>query len=106
MGGPAVLSGVDVANLADLCRKRRVRRLALFGSAAAGQFHAAESDLDFLVEFEHLSPAQHADSFFGLQEDLQALFGAPVDLVERGPIRNPYFREAVERTEVLLYEAA
>ncbi len=92
--------------LAGICERRNVRRLVLFGSAASGSFHPASSDLDFLVEFQSVSPAQHADNYFGLQEDLEGLFGVPVELVEPGPIRNPYFRQAVEQTRVVVYAAA
>ena len=92
--------------LAGICEKRHVCRLALFGSAARGSFDPASSDLDFLVEFESLNPAEHADSYFGLQEDLERLFDVPVELVESGPIRNPYFRQAIEQTQVLVYAAA
>ena len=53
-----------------------------------------------------MPPRERADHFFGLQEDLEALFGVPVDLVEPGPIRNPYFRDAVEASRILLFEAA
>ncbi|MBI4552772.1 MAG: nucleotidyltransferase domain-containing protein [Candidatus Latescibacteria bacterium] len=95
-----------LADLAKLCVKRRVHRLALFGSAASDRFDPATSDLDVLVEFQPMSPVQHADSYFGLMEDLQQLFGMPIDLVEPGPIRNPYFRKAVEETQVVLYETA
>ena len=48
----------------------------------------------------------HADNYFGLQEDLERLFGVRIELVEPGPIRNPYFRQAIEKTQVLLYAAA
>jgi predicted nucleotidyltransferase len=89
--------------IVELCRKRQVERLALFGSAATGTFDPASSDLDFLVEFSRLTPARHAECYFGLQEDLERLFGCAVDLVEPGPIRNPYFREAVEQSQILLY---
>ena len=92
--------------LAGICERRNVCRLALFGSAASGSFDPASSDLDFLVEFQSMSPAQHADNYFGLQEDLERLFGVPVELVEPGPIRNPYFRQAVEQTQVVVYAAA
>jgi hypothetical protein len=40
-----------------------------------------------------------------LQEDLEQLFGVPVELLEAGPIRNPYFRQAIEKTQVQLYVA-
>ena len=92
-------------DLVALCNNRGVRRLALFGSAASGRFDPASSDLDFLVEFQPVRPAQHADNYFGLQEDLERLFGVPVDLVEPGPNRNPYFRQAIEETQVQLYVA-
>lgn len=90
---------------AEICRRRRVLRLAVFGSATSSAFDPASSDLDFIVEFYPLTPAAHADSYFGLQDDLERLFGRPVDLVEPGPIRNPYFRQAVQRTQVLVYAA-
>jgi len=38
---------VDEANLADLCRRYRVRELSLFGSAARGEMRA-DSDIDIL----------------------------------------------------------
>ncbi len=36
--------------LQQLCIRCRVLRLDLFGSAAAGNYHGRESDLDFLVD--------------------------------------------------------
>jgi hypothetical protein len=92
-------------DLVAICAWRGVRDLALFGSAASGPFDPASSDLDFLVDFQPLSPTQHADQYFGLQEDLERLFGLPVELVEPGPICNPYFRHEIEKSQVLLYAA-
>lgn len=89
--------------LAALCRRFRVRRLDLFGSAATGQARE-DSDLDFLVEFEPMAEG-YADAYFGLLEALQALFRKPVDLVVASAIRNPYFRQSVENTRALLYAA-
>jgi predicted nucleotidyltransferase len=101
-----LLTKRSLSEVAELCTKHSVRRLALFGSAASDQFDPSSSDVDLLVEFEPMPPVQHADSYFGLQEDLQRLLGLPVDLVEPGPIRNPYFRQAIEQRQVVLYEAA
>jgi predicted nucleotidyltransferase len=92
--------------LADLCAHRSVRRLELFGSATKAEFDPATSDLDFLVEFLPMPPAEHANCFFGLEEDLEDLFGRSVDLVESSPIRNPYFLQAIAPTRVTLYAAA
>lgn len=90
--------------LPAVCRQRHVSRLALFGSAVHGRFRKGTSDVDVLVEFDSMPPVKYADSYFGLQDDLQQLFGAPVDLIERAAIRNPYFKEAVEQSCVVVYE--
>ena len=93
--------------VADLCAKHQVRRLALFGSGTTERFNPkGGSDLDFMAEFQPMSPREHAESYFGLMEDLASLLGVPVDLVEAGAIRNPYFQEAVRNTQVVLFEAA
>lgn len=89
-----------------LCVKHRVARLEVFGSATrAGDFDPAASDLDFLVDFLPLPEADYADAYFGLKEDLAALFGREVDLVMTQAIRNPYFREAVDRDRAQVYAA-
>ena len=93
------------AEVEDLCGRFRVRRLELFGSAAVGNYLPGQSDLDFLVEFEPLSPGAYADKYFGLRESLEQLFGTRVDLVVGSAIKNPYFRKSVDETKALLYTA-
>jgi len=68
-----------------------VRSLGLFGSAARGQA-TATSDLDFLVEFENPS----FDTYMGLLEYLEQLFGKPVDLVLANTLK-PRLRESILR---------
>jgi hypothetical protein len=58
------------------------------------------------VRIGRKSPSDHADSYFGLMEDLEALLGRPIDLIEPDPISNPYLREEIERTKRSIYEAA
>ena len=89
--------------IAELCRGHRVRRLALFGSALGKDFDPQRSDLDFLVSFLELRPDEYADTYFGLLEDLEALFQRSVDLVVDSDFQNPYFRQAVESTRTLVY---
>lgn len=88
-----------------VCRRHHVRRIELFGSAAGPGFNPTQSDLDFLVTFKELDSDEYADAYFGLLEDLQALFQRPVDLVVESAIQNPYFRQAVESTRTLIYAA-
>jgi len=61
------------AEVAQLCARHRVIRLSVFGSAARGSFQAGRSDVDLLVEFDPMPPAEHASHYFGLQEDLGPL---------------------------------
>jgi predicted nucleotidyltransferase len=73
------------AEIAALCRRFGVRRLAVFGSAARGaDFDPQRSDVDFLVEFA----AQDGDfaRFGDFKEALEALLARRVDLVDRKAI--------------------
>jgi len=88
----------------QLCRSRRVKRLELFGSAAAGTF-GDDSDLDFVVEFHPQSPVERADAYFGLLADLQDLFQHEIDLVEAEAINNPYLKRSIEAAHTVLYPA-
>ena len=89
-----------------LCERHHVRRLDVFGSATTGEFDANSSDLDFLVTFLESAPHEtFGGPYFELLEDLEDLFERRVDLVVESAIDNPYFRESVEETRVLLYGA-
>jgi predicted nucleotidyltransferase len=92
--------------LAEICERHKVRSLAIFGSALRDDFDPQHSDLDFLVEFQPLPPVEHSRAYFGLVEDLEALFARPVDLLERPALHNPYLRDNIERTQETLYAAA
>jgi uncharacterized protein len=91
--------------LIALCTKHRVRSLAVFGSALRDDFDSSRSDLDLVVEFAPMPPVEHGRAYFGLLEDLERLFGRPIDLIERATIRNPYLRHSIEATQETLYAA-
>ena len=93
------------AEVAALCRGYGVRRLELFGSAARDDFDAARSDLDFLVTLGKVHDKSAFDAYFELKDDLEALFGRPVDLVSVGAIRNPYVLASIERDRQLVFSA-
>lgn len=92
------------AELEALCRKHFVTELAVFGSALREDF-TASSDLDFVVVFGNVSKGHYADTYLGLKDDLEHLFGRKVDLIERAGIRNPYFERELSATARLLYAA-
>ena len=85
-----------------LCRRRRIRRLALFGSVLKGT-EGSDSDVDLLVEFE----PDAVPGLLGLaaiEAELAALMGRPVDLRTAAEL-SPYFREAVERSAEVQFAA-
>ena len=71
--------------LRDLCRRFRVRRLEVFGSAARGDFDPARSDIDFLVEFAEGN--NDLARFIDLKLALESLLARRVDLVDRKVIK-------------------
>lgn len=95
-----------MTEVALLCEKYGVERLDLFGSAAGEGFDPEKSDLDFVVSFERRDPPDLFGRYFGLEEDLEALFGRGVDLVMEGALgKSRRFAEGVGRSRVLLYGA-
>jgi len=88
-----------------MCRRTHARRLDLFGSAIRDDFNPGSSDLDFLVTFEPLTPADYSDAFFALKEGLEALFHRPVDLLTERTLRNPFLIRRVQTERVAVYGA-
>ena len=94
------------AAVAELCRRYRVLRLDIFGSAVRADFDPGRSDVDLLVTFDEIPQGHYADIYFGLLFGLEEVFGRPVDLlVERG-IRNPYLRREAEADRQSLFDGS
>ncbi len=53
-------------------------------SAARGDFQPAQSDVDFLVEFQSYDSPTIADQWSSLQEDLESLLGHKVEQLLSG----------------------
>jgi predicted nucleotidyltransferase/DNA-binding HxlR family transcriptional regulator len=91
--------------LAALCRKHRIRKLSLFGSAARNEMSPG-SDVDLLVEFESGSNVSLLE-IPALQEELSALFGGrKVDVATPEILDNPFRRKTILRELMTLYSAA
>ena len=88
--------------LAALCQRHRIRRLALFGSILRDDFRP-ESDVDVLVEFE--PGARTGFAFFGMQDELSEILGRKVDL-NTPQCLSKYFRDEVLSEAQVLYAAA
>lgn len=87
--------------IGEVCRRYRVRELALFGSALRDDFRS-ESDLDLLVEFEPEARIGFME-LGGLEIDLATLLGRRVDLVPKGGLK-PLIRGSVLESAKVFYE--
>ncbi len=88
--------------IAALCRRYRVRELALFGSALRDDFQP-DSDVDFLVKFEPEAQIGFMD-LSGMQLDLVDLLRRPVDLVPLDGLK-PVIRDEVLHSAQVVYAA-
>ena len=91
--------------IAELCRRHHVRRLSVFGSAVRDDFDPERSDVDLLVDFDHLNELEYAPNWFSFLRSLDSLFGREVDLLTETQIKNPYLRRSIEADKVTLYAA-
>lgn len=84
--------------IGELCRRYGIIRLEVFGSAARGvDFDPERSDVDFLVDLggKSLTLAAYLD----LKDELEALLGRSVDLLERQAIEES--RNYIRRRNIL-----
>lgn len=86
------------SRLAELCRKYGIAELAVFGSTARGD-ERPDSDVDLL--YVRLPGNDLGMSYFALQEDLEKLFGRPVDLVPKDGLHRAIRDQVLEDARVL-----
>lgn len=89
--------------LIELCEQHKVKELYLFGSILTDKFNES-SDIDMLIQFSQIDVLEYFDNYMDLKEALENLFQRDVDLVENQAIRNPIFRQVVEREKKIVYE--
>jgi len=95
---------IDVPHerLAELCRRHRIRRLALFGSVLRDDFGPG-SDVDMLVEFEPgYSPGW---DIIHVEEDLSRVFGSRKVQILNPKYINRRLKGRILSSAVTQYEA-
>ena len=78
-----------------MCRRYRVREMAVFGSAARGGMHPG-SDIEFHPD------ANPGWEFFELEEELARIFGRKVDLGTKRSLK-PWIRPSALRDALVIY---
>lgn len=87
----------------DFCHRWKVTEFALFGSVLREDFKP-DSDVDVLVTFAPDAPWSLLD-IVTMQEELKAIFGREVDLLEKEGLRNPFRRHSILTTRRIIYAA-
>ena len=92
----------EIKRLSERCG---VRELVLFGSALRVDDFGPESDVDLAVTFREPKAKGRFTAYMDLKEALEGLFHRPVDLVSSDAIRNPVFRDELQKFRKILYAA-
>jgi len=98
-------SHVDIPKrwVESFCRKWKIKEFSLFGSVLRDDF-GPDSDVDVLVSFD---PTATWDLFdlVSMRDELIAMFGRAVDLVEKEGLRNPFRQRRILGTREVIYAA-
>ena len=95
---------INIRKIIDICKRFHVRKLWVFGSILTSRFND-KSDVDLCVDFDksRIDIFDYADNFFDFQYALEEIFGRKVDITEDGAVKNPYFRQELNKTRRLIY---
>ncbi|MFH0938740.1 MAG: nucleotidyltransferase domain-containing protein [Planctomycetota bacterium] len=93
----------DHNHIAEFCRKRHIKELSLFGSVLRDDFRS-DSDVDVLVVFGD-DADKDLRTYLETEEELRAIFGRDVDLVEKSAVRNPFRRHHILNNREVVYES-
>ena len=78
----------------------KVNKLFVFGSILTERFNK-ESDIDLVVDFNKEDITDYFDNYYNLKDSLQEVLGR-----EEQAIKNPYLRNSVDSSKMLIYERA
>ena len=94
---------IDRQAIEQFSRRWKMTVFSLFGSVLGEEFRP-DSDIDCLVSFAPEARWSLLD-LARMEEELTAMFGRRVDLVEKEALRNPFRRHAILTTRDVIYAA-
>jgi predicted nucleotidyltransferase len=56
-----------------------------------------------MVDFETNDPIEYTDNYFDLKFELERILNRSIDLLENKAIKNPFLRENIDKSKVLIY---
>ena len=90
------------AEIQKLCKRHKVKSLYVFGSANTARFNK-DSDIDLIVDFRIDDPLEYTDNYFDLKFELERILERPIDLLESKALKNPFLKESIDKSKVLIY---
>ncbi len=94
---------IEHKKIESFCQKWKIVEFAVFGSVLRDDFRP-DSDVDVLVTFGPGGGITF-DNRVDMLDELKAIFGREVDLVEKKAINNPFRRHSILTTREVLYAA-
>jgi hypothetical protein len=94
---------IDHKKIAAFCQKWNIVEFSVFGSVLRDDFRP-DSDVDVLVTFGPGGGITF-DNRVDMLDELKAIFGREIDLVEKKAISNPFRRHSILTTREVLYAA-
>jgi uncharacterized protein len=85
-----------------LCKNHKVKTLYSFGSVNTSKF-TTDSDVDLMVDFAINDPIEYTENYFDLKFELERILNRSIDLLENKAIKNPFLRESIDKSKVLIY---
>ena len=79
-----------------------MKSLYAFGSVLTDKFNDS-SDIDLVVDFQPQNVLDYVDNYYNLKFSLQEILKRPIYLLDETAIKNPYFRQNLERERQLIY---
>jgi predicted nucleotidyltransferase len=87
----------------EFCERWKITEFGLFGSVVREDFRP-DSDVDVLVAFADDARWDLFD-LMHMKDELEAMFGREVDLVQKKGLKNPYRRESILGDLVVVHAA-
>ncbi|MFN7675200.1 nucleotidyltransferase family protein [Flavobacterium sp.] len=92
----------NINKISSLCESHKVKYLYAFGSVLTNKF-SEKSDIDLIVDFDNVELLKYADNYFDFKFSLEDILNRPIDLLEEKAIKNPYFKQSIDKQKKLIY---
>ncbi len=86
-----------------LCEDHNVKSLFAFGSSVSEDFDFEKSDIDLMVEIDEPDPVEKGETIMSFWDKMEEFFKRKVDLLSNPTIRNPFLRQRINDSKVLIY---